>query len=162
MDKAALYPKHALRAILIIFIIQFVVTLASQGIFRNMAFHPSMITAFLMFFVYKYLPFIPYFIIVTLLCKWLFRKLSIGLTLILVTAFLTYVAYSYLVFGGEFWGIFTLKRSPTFIEWWKTETIHRHFSLATLLGSLYYAWKLFFEINKISNNHIKSGLGVTT
>ena len=141
MKTTLLYPKYVLQSIVIIFGTQIIVTLLSQSIHKNLGLHPAIITGIFILLAYRYIPFLPYFVLVTLACNWAIRKWKIGLIPILCIALLIYLGYGYIVFRNQFWNIHQLNNQETFLDWWKEETIDMHFSIGSLIGSMYYAWK---------------------
>ena len=133
MSIILLIPKYVFQSLVITFFIQLIVTLLSQSIHNNLAFHPAIMTAIMILLVYRYIPFMPYFVLVTLACNWSIQKWKSGLIPILGIALIIYASYGYLLFRNQFWNLHHLNNQKTFLDWWKSETIDLHFSIGSLI-----------------------------
>ncbi len=103
--------------------------------------------------VLRIIPFILFFIIIYFIIKYLFSKPLIQYYKIMLIVLPLYVLYGYLAYGGEFWQINEISRNTfSLTTWLKSETREYHFSLSSLLSTIFFVWISFYRNRNSSQN----------
>lgn len=146
--------KYGLISIGLIYVIGFSITLITENFNDLFAFNiSSILLTMLVLFVYKILPFIPLLLLLFFVCNYLVTKNKIGFPIIATIVLVLFIVYGVLVWGGEFFSLHRLKDPGyTFSQWWTSETINWHFSIASFIATIYFVWMTFFRIDELNPN----------
>ena len=93
----------------------------------------------------RILPMIPFLLILYIIGKVFVFKIKLSCGLIIFLLIVNYLFLGFIFFGGNFWQLHYFYNSDfNVLSWFKSEQRDWFFSIASLLGTIYFVWKSFY------------------
>ncbi len=101
---------------------------------------------FLLFFLTRYLPMIPFLGIMYFVGNGFRYKLRLSNLSLIMLFIMLYLILGVLFFGSNFWQIHNFYHGDfKLLKWFNAERRDMYFSIASFVGVLYFLWKSFYN-----------------